>query len=53
MIWALVDSENTVQNIIVYDGITPYVPPNSLTLQQINPWVKIGQSVHTPQPSGD
>jgi hypothetical protein len=53
MKWALVDNTNTVQNLIVYDGVAAYTPPEGLTLQQVNPWVQIGQLSTIPQPGGD
>jgi len=49
--WALVDANGIVQNIIVYDGSSPYTPPQGLTLEQVNNWVQIGQNVNTPQPT--
>jgi hypothetical protein len=41
MKWALVNSENVVINIIVYEG-SPFSPPDGLSLLEINDWVDIG-----------
>ena len=50
MKWALVDSNNIVQNVIVYDGVSPYTPPDSLSAQQVNDWLNIGDDINEPQP---
>ena len=42
MIWVLVDSNNVVKNIIVYDGVAPYAPPEGLVLKQASDSVRIG-----------
>ena len=42
MRWALVDSNNKVRNVIVYDGISPYLPPEGIVLREVNDWVEIG-----------
>lgn len=54
MKWALVDSQNIVQNTIDYDPLEPYGPysaPAGLILMQINDWIEIGQDTQTPDPS--
>jgi hypothetical protein len=50
MNWAFVDGNNTVQNIIAYDGRAVITVPDGQTLTQINLWVKIGQQTDTPNP---
>ena len=50
MNWALVDANGIVQNLIAYDGKTPYSPPTGMTLEQVNPWVQVGQNIDTPEP---
>lgn len=50
MQWALVDKNNIVRNIIMYDGESPYTPPDWLTLMQINSWVNIGDNIDIPPP---
>lgn len=53
MNWALVDSNNIVQNIIVYDGESIYIPQAGFTLQQVNSWINIGQNINTSQPTSN
>ena len=45
MKWALVDSNNIIQNTIAYDGTTEYVPAEGLTLVQVNDWLDISDPV--------
>jgi hypothetical protein len=49
MKWALVDSDNIIQNVIAYDGADEYIPPQGVTLQQVNDWLHIGDNVNQPQ----
>lgn len=49
MKWALVDKNNIVRNIIVYDEGTPYFPPDWLTVEQINDWIDIGDMKDNPE----
>ena len=32
MAWFLVDAQSIIDNIIEYDGVSPYTPPNGLKL---------------------
>lgn len=41
---ALVDSNGIVRNVIVYDGVAPFIPPIGQTVQHVNDWVDIGQN---------
>lgn len=34
--WALIDGTDTVANVIDWDGVTPYSPPDGLTLVDTN-----------------
>ena len=48
MKWALVDSNNVVQNTIAYDPALPhgpYTPPDGLTLMEVNDWCEKDQPV--------
>lgn len=47
MIWALLDTNNIVTNIIVYDGVAEYVPDGGLTLAHIPDTYKMGDT-YTP-----
>lgn len=49
MKWAWIDSNNIVRNIIVYDGIAKYSPPEGYTLEEINDWVNILDSKDIPE----
>jgi len=51
MQWAFVDNNNIVDNIIMYDGVSQFTPPDGLSLQQINDWVGIGQNINVSEPS--
>lgn len=42
MKWAIINTENIVMNIIVWDGVTPYNPGDGLTLVPINDGVPYG-----------
>lgn len=42
MIWALIDEDGFVRNTIEYNGVSPYNPPEGMTLLQVNNWVGIG-----------
>jgi hypothetical protein len=42
MRWALVDSNNKVLNVIVYDGSSLYEPEEGMKLREINDWVQVG-----------
>jgi len=42
MKWALVDSNDMVVNVIVYNGSDPYLPPEGLILKEVNNWVDKG-----------
>jgi len=44
MQWALVDANGIIQNLIVYNGIHPYIPPEGFTLKQVAAGKKIGDS---------
>ena len=50
MQWALVDSNNIIQNIIAYDGIAEYIPDIGLVLQQVNDWLGIDSNISDPRP---
>ena len=50
MRWAIVDGNGEIQNIIAYDGISAYAPPNGFTLQQVNDWLGIGSGINDTQP---
>jgi hypothetical protein len=50
MKWALVDSSGMVQNVIEYDGVTEYTPPEGISLQQVNEWVQIGKAHDAAEP---
>ena len=51
MMYALVDSKGIVQNLIEYDGFSPYAPAEGLTVQQVNDWLKIGSNINDLQSS--
>lgn len=52
MKWALVDSNDIVQNIIVYNGISPLnLTGTELTLEQVQLWIEIGMNINTPEPT--
>jgi hypothetical protein len=51
MKWALVDAGNVVKNLIVYDGVSRYIPPDGLSIIQVNDWVEIGELVDKAEPS--
>ena len=42
MKWALIDSNEIVQNLIEYDGTEKYSPPDDMSLVQVDDWVEIG-----------
>lgn len=50
MKYGLVDSNNVLQNVIIYDGNSLYTPTSGLTIEQINDWIQIGENINTPQP---
>lgn len=50
MKWALVDPSNIVMNLIVYDGVAEFTPPSSLTLRQVEDWIRIDQDADAPKP---
>lgn len=50
MKWALVDSDDIVRNIIIYEESLPYTCPEWLTLTEINDWVNIGDNKDIPEP---
>lgn len=45
MTWVLVDSSNVVQNVIDYDGVTPYTPAAGLTLVSLTITPQVGDTV--------
>ena len=47
---ALVDSNGIVQNVIVLDPKSDYIPPNGWVIQDVNNWVNIGDDVSMPEP---
>lgn len=49
MKWALINVDNIVESLIVYDGFSPYEPAQGLSLKQINDWVQISQSIDQPE----
>lgn len=51
MKYALIDSNNIVQNVIVYDGVAEYAPAAGLALQQVNDWVNIGDNKNISEPT--
>lgn len=51
MKWALVDGSSIVQNIISYDGVSAYQPPQGLQLLEVNDWVHIGDNKDIAQPT--
>ncbi len=51
MKWALVDANNICQNIVAYNGASPYTPPASYTLTQVNDWIDIGHPINEAQPA--
>lgn len=44
MNWYLIDSNNIVQNSIVYDGHSQYTPPNGWVLKSSNKNYQIGDT---------
>lgn len=44
-VWALINSNNIIENIIEYDGTSTYVPADGMTLQQVTDDKKIGDSI--------
>lgn len=48
MKWALVNAQNIVENIIMYDGESPYEPKEGYHLRQVNDWIKIGYDADLP-----
>lgn len=44
MQWALVDANNIVQDLIVYDGHAVYTPEAGLELMQVNDWIGMGDA---------
>lgn len=54
MKWALIDENNQIVNIIVYDGKSQYEPDNkSHSLVQVNDWLNIGDSITKEKPADD
>lgn len=51
MKWALVDSQNIINNIISYSEDSNYLPPPDLQLIQVNDWLNIGDNINLPQPT--
>lgn len=51
MKWALVDSDSIIKNIIIYDGISEYSPPDGLNLTQVEDWLNMNEHIDSPQPS--
>lgn len=51
MKWALVDSQNIVQNIISYDGVSPFQPQEGQILIKINDWVNLGDNININEPT--
>jgi hypothetical protein len=49
MQWALVDQNQIIQNLIMYDGVSKVVFPEYLTLMQVNSWLKIGDNINLPE----
>lgn len=49
MKWALIDNQEIIQNIIAYDGVSEFLPPEGLTLNQVNDWCLIGQNINITQ----
>lgn len=45
MKFALVDEENLIVNIIVYDGESDYTPPAGLSLVQVSDEKQIGDTL--------
>ena len=39
MKWALVDKDNIVKHLIVYDGVAEYKPADGLSLIEVNDWI--------------
>lgn len=50
MKYALIDDNDIVQNIIAYDGFSPY-NPSPLILTQVNNWINIGDHKDAAEPS--
>jgi len=51
MQWALVNAQDIVENVIVYDPELPYKPAEGLRIVEINDWVTIGDRFDMPQPT--
>lgn len=51
MKYALVDSNNIVQNFIVFNPQSTYVPPFGLIIQQVNDWINLGDLITNPAPT--
>lgn len=51
MQWALVNSNNIIENLIAYDGGAPYEPAEGLTLMQVNDWLLIGEKINKAESS--
>lgn len=45
MAWALVDANNKVQNIILYDGKALYTPAEGLTLKEVPDETQMGDTL--------
>lgn len=49
MKWALVKN-GIVENLIEYDGVTPYNPVG-FSVEQVNDWLVIGDPTDKPEPT--
>lgn len=50
MKWALVDERNIVRNVIVYNGVDKYTPPEGLRVMEVNDWVEKEEGVDKAAP---
>lgn len=55
--WCLIDASGNVDNVISYDGVSPYTPPTGMTLVQSDVagigWTYINGVFTNPNAGGD
>lgn len=51
MKWALVNSDSIIKNVITYDGVSEYTPPDDLNLMQVPDWLNMEDHINKPEPT--
>ena len=51
MKWALVNAEDIIVNVILYDADAPYTPPEGTFVMEVNDWLNIGDPTTKPEPT--